>query len=291
MNMNSSRDQSCEQVREYLDRELPNGVSEQVSAHLSSCPECAQEQSNRKALQARMKAAASSVTVAPELEYRIRRSIRATPASGRWYGWRGGLMAAVATVTICFGGVIAYQLGNLRMTTASQEAYIRTISPKVAGIMRVGLGDHVHCAVFRKYPKNPPTVEKMIDDLGPKYKDLLNIVQKDVPSGYRVVLAHQCHYHGRPFVHLTVANGSRLVSLVIAHRGDGESFTRENLVPALIESGIPIYRQAVQKFDISGFETRDHLVYVVSNAGARQNSEVMTALAPKVREMLAKLES
>ena len=54
------------------------------------------------------------------------------------------------------GAGAVYQLGHLRFTTASQESYIASVSNRVATLMRVGLGDHIHCAVFRKSKKTPP---------------------------------------------------------------------------------------------------------------------------------------
>src|SRR5262249_690541 len=159
---------------------------------------------------------------------------------------------------------IAYRLGYLRPTRSSQEAYVASISAPIPDIMRVGLGNHVHCAVYKAFSKQHPTFEKMAHDIG-QYKDLTPIVITEVPSGNRVEMAHQCRYHARRFVHVTMRKGSALVSLVISRRGDGETFERDQLVPALTESGIPVYRTKAQRFEIAGFETGDYVVYVVSN--------------------------
>jgi hypothetical protein len=55
-----------------------------------------------------------------------------------------------------------------------------------------------------------------------------------VPEQYRLMLAHTCRYHKRLFVHLTLNDASRLLSLVIARKRDGESFHTENMIPALV---------------------------------------------------------
>ena len=112
----------------------------------------------------RLRTAARSFSPPARLEARIRSGIR---ESSRQTSWMRSLLPLAAALLVSLGGVIAYQLGHLRLTTKSQESYIATISSRVAGVMRVGLGDHVHCAVFRKFPKNPPTLEKMAQDLGP----------------------------------------------------------------------------------------------------------------------------
>ena len=43
--------------------------------------------------------------------------------------------------------------GHLRLTKASQDAYIASVSSHMGALMRIGLRDHIHCSVFRKYPQ------------------------------------------------------------------------------------------------------------------------------------------
>ena len=45
-------------------------------------------------------------------------------------------MAIAATVLLGVSGLIAYQLGHLRLTTASQDAYNASVAGEVASIMR-----------------------------------------------------------------------------------------------------------------------------------------------------------
>ena len=76
--------------------------------------------------------------------------------------------------------------------------------------------------------------------------------------------------------------------MVISLKRDGESFRKENLAPVLADSGIPVYRTGVQRFEIAGFESRDHLVYVISDLPRQKNIAILTALAPVVTELLNK---
>ena len=106
----------------------------------------------------------------------------------------------------------------LRLTVRSQESYIGSVSTQIATLMRVGLGDHIHCSVFRKYPKNPPTTEEFIEKMTPQYAGLIPIVRSQVPDSYRMMLAHQCSYHRRKFVHLSLMSDSNMLSLVITRK-------------------------------------------------------------------------
>ena len=237
---------------------------------------------------ARLRSAVNSVPVPPFLEARIRGRIR-REASG--YCWIPRLAPVGAALGIVAGLMIAYQLGHLRLTVRSQESYIASVSTRVASLMRVGLGDHIHCSVFRKYPKNPPTTEQFIEKMNPQYAGLIPIVRSHVPDNYRMTLAHECRYHGRRFVHLSLLNESNMLSLVITRKGDGESFTTEDMLPGLVQAGIPMYQSSVQRFQMTAFETRDYLVYFISDLPKQQNTDLMLALGPQVKDFLKRLES
>jgi hypothetical protein len=238
----------------------------------------------------RLRAAVKTVAAPPFLEARIRHSLRTESpiekAGRRW----SRLIPAAAAVAVFAGFAIAYQLGHLRLTVSSQESYIGSVSTHITTLMRVGLGDHIHCAVFRKYPKNPPTTQEFIEKMNRQYAGLIPIVRSQVPDSYRMMLAHQCSYHRRKFVHLSLMNDSNMLSLVITRKGDGESFNTEDMLPALVQAGIPMYQSSVQRFQISAFETRDYLIYFISDLPKQQNTELMLALGPKVKNFLVSEE-
>jgi len=235
-----------------------------------------------------LRAAVRSQPVPPYLEARIRSAIR---AAERRPAWGRRLVPAVAALAVCLVVAITYELGYLRLTTSSQESYIASVSARVATLMRVGLGDHIHCSVFRKYPKNPPSADQIAEKLGTEYKDLIPILKRQAPADCRLVIAHTCRYHGRKFVHLSLKSNTRLLSLIITRKNEGESFEVEGLLPSMVRSGISFHRAGVQRFEIASFETRDHLVYFVSDLGRQQNMEVMLAIAPQVKQLLEALES
>ena len=102
--------------------------------------------------------------------------------------------------------------------------------------------------------------------------------------------AHKCSYHQRKFVHLSLAGDGHLLSVVIAVKGEGESLRADSLAPMLVQSGLPIYQSNVQRFGIDAFETRDHLVYLVSDLPLEKNGAVLQALAPAVSNFLKGIE-
>ena len=240
-------------------------------------------------LREQLQRAVRSQDVPPYLEARIRATVLAGgPRARPWARQWAGLAAAVALLGA--GGAIAFQLGHLRITTASQASYIASVSNRVASIMRVGLGDHLHCAYFRKFPKDPPGMEEFVRAMGPDYSALIPIVRKQIPERFRLEGAHQCRHHERRFMHIVLQDRSQLISLVVAKKIPGESFDTEGLLPALAQSGLSIYRAGVQRFEIASFESRDHLIYFISDLPKEENMGHLLAMAPAVKQVLAKIE-
>lgn len=234
-------------------------------------------------LKDRVQNAVRGISTPQQLEVRIRKQISAPPRFRLWASWLIPVaLAAVAAVLF----LVPYQTGHFRLTHASRESYIASVSYRVATMMRVALGDHINCAVFRKFPSHPPAPAELVHDLGPEYQGLLQIVRDRVPAEYTLMMAHHCSYHDRQFVHLTWKNDPHLLSLMITRRNPGEQFDPAPALPPLQDSGIPIYRAGVQRFQITAFESGDFLVYFISDLPEHDNSAVMLALAPDIRNFL-----
>jgi anti-sigma factor (TIGR02949 family) len=289
---------ACERIRKYLDSYISNELlvetNHEVLRHIENCPACAAELDARTQLRTRLKSAVNAQSVPPELQMRIREQIRGR-RSGSWFaaswftaGWPRWAVAMAAVVVICAGVWLNYSRDRMPALAdrPGQNAYIQRVSATLAAVLKVGLGDHIHCSVFRKYPQNPPPVEKMEADLGPAYKGLLPVVRAAVPDGYRVIMAHQCSYAGRKFIHLTLEKGGDLLSLVIARRQSGESL--DGLSPASQPSGIPIYQSGAERYQVAGFEAGNFLAYVVSDLKSQANLQIAVNLASGVREFLMK---
>ena len=294
MSTTMSGNRGCDHVLDLLDSYMDGEVSpedqREIADHLEACSACFGEHQRRRTIRDRLRGAVRSVSASPDVQTAIQQSIRSNRRSARSFYTYRATLAVAAAIVLFLTAAIAYQRGYLRLTRGSQDSYLATISAPIAGVMRVGLGDHVHCAVFQAFPNRHPTFEQMGHDMG-QYKDLTPLIREKIPGDYRVVMAHQCRYRGRRFVHVTLASKTALVSLVISRRNEGESFEKDALIPVVTESGIPIYQVQTQRFEISGFATRDHLIYIVSNLPQQDNLRMMLALAPTVKSFLRSLES
>jgi anti-sigma factor (TIGR02949 family) len=264
---------SCESVRGYLDsflsRELPQETMGDVQRHLDGCPACTAELEVRTRIRAQLQTAVRATPVPTALDAKVRRAVRGDvrPRTGLW------AVAAAAGVILC-----VILVGVLRDQANPQKAILRKTSGRLAALFKVGLRDHLQCAVFRKYSKQPLAAAQMAADLGPGFADLLPLVQAKLPGDFRVIQAHRCEAGGRQYTHLIIfspAGGGKIVSLVLTRRQSGESL------------GGGIYQAGVDRFQVVGFQSRDYLAYVISDLDPQQNLQLAANLAPMLRIYLA----
>lgn len=283
---------ACEKTRRYMDAYISNELlvetNHDVIRHLDSCPACSAELETRSRVRSRLKSAVQAQAVPPELTALVRERIRTHQGRG-WFpaGWKLYAMAATAVVVICAAVWVTPSRTPLPELTdrPAQANYIQKIAATVASVFKPGLADHIHCAVFRKYPQNPPTVQQMEQDLGEQYKSLLQLVTPAIPEGYRIVMAHRCSYAGRHYVHVTMRKGSDLISLVITQKNVGE--TMSTLSPAMNASGVPLYEASTERYKVAGFESDHYLGFIVSDLKAKANLQIAATLAPVVRQLMS----
>jgi anti-sigma factor (TIGR02949 family) len=274
----------AEQLDLFLDREIPPRERQEIAEHIAECPECAHELASRQAFRQRLRGAVRGVEAPPDFVSAVGRRLPVSGSRPRHTALMA--LAAAALVTVCMA---VWQYGGRPSPPAGHDAYLQQVSAGVAQIMRVGLNDHVHCAVFRKYPARPPSLEHMAALLGPQYADLEPVFAAHLPAGMKVVMAHHCSYRGRRYVHLIARDGARLVSLVIARREEGEAFEND-LRAVASEGGAPVYSSGAGTFSLAGFETSGHLVYLISDMSQRENTRLMESMAAQVKNVLSKAE-
>ncbi|MGA2591778.1 MAG: zf-HC2 domain-containing protein [Bryobacteraceae bacterium] len=261
---------NCEEAREHLDsclsKELPVGTSREVLRHVEGCPRCAAELATRARVRNALQAAVRATLVPDGLEARVQRAVRAQNSRTR---------AGLYTIAVAAAAMICLAIVNLsRVKAGPEEAILKKNSGRLATVLNVGLRDHLHCAVFRKYSRQPESAAQMAAQLGPELAGLVPLVQAKLPADLRILQAHRCTAGGREYVHFIMADGDKLLSLILTRKKPGES----------LAGGI--YQAGVDRFEVVGFESRDYLAYVVSDLDAQQNLRLAANLAAAVREYL-----
>lgn len=266
-------DQECRKVQITLDSHIDGLTGDNdpgVTAHLQGCAACTLEAETRRNVRKRLKAAVREVAVPIGLEARIRGRLRQSKAQPR----KLHLMAIAATFAVGFGYWMAYRFGN----SPPGREHVFAALDRVAGIMRVGVGDHLHCAVIlrggnRRGPENR---------LPREFQGLMPVVSKSVPMGLPLTVAHECHHRGRRFVHLTFQNERSVASLVIARKEDGESLRDTQLPSRISAGGVPLYTAGMQTYQVAALENERYLIYVVSEMPAKNNVDLLAAMAPGI---------
>lgn len=235
-----------------------------------------------------LKRAIDSQAVPAHLETKVRASIRSLEPQSKPKIFGNWMFVGIGTAALAAVALFTFSWMNNHSPQRTDE-YIAHLRTKVSKVMGVGLGDHIHCAYFRKYPAQPPTVAVMQKELGPEYAGLLDAVRAKVPDAFRVRLAHRCGYQGRKFVHLVLKNDERIMSVVLATKKDGEALSAERLVPALASAGVLLYQQHAESFQVAAFESSQHLVYLISDLPAEKNMQMLQAMAGGLKDALPQL--
>jgi hypothetical protein len=154
-------------------------------------------------------------------------------------------------------------------------------------ILKVGFDDHVFCAIDHEMANSRFTADQMREELGSQYAGLLPVVRNGVPSSYEVVVGHRCRYQGREFAHLIVRRGDEVLSLIVAQK-NSESFPLRDGVGTTEQ---PVYDATWHDLHVTGMETRNRLVFVVSNAVKGDSQQIESSLAAAVSNFLKSAEA
>lgn len=289
-------EKACERVRKQLDAFVSNELAAQatleITGHLTRCRACAEALDARRRVKQALKEAIANDEPAPTLlRDRILKEIgqNSAPAANRAY--RQWWLAAAAALLLCAVGFGLVRWSNRQHASETTLAGLnKPAAEPNAQILKIGLRDHVHCAVGRDYSGGPRSFERMAQELGPDFVNLAPLVRARVPADYVVLSAHQCKFEGRNFVHLILSNQQTLLSLVLTKK-HGEAFDQNNVGAIVQASGVTLHQMSAQNAAVAGFETRAYLAFVVSNLDQNHNLQIAAQLAPAVRDFLAKLAS
>jgi len=289
MNVINFEDSRCKRVRSYLDSYLNNELmvetNHEVLTHLETCEACSRSLEDRARLKAQLKRAVMQEYAPVALRERIGRDLRRS----RRFSFNTLSLALAAAAAVLVIAAITFLTSSPTGKPLSLQA---EVAPEdVTGqVLKIGFEDHVFCAIDHQLANTQFTPAQMADRLGPEYAGLVALVKEKMPRDYAVVVGHRCHYQSREFIHLIMRNQNDVVSLVIT-RKNGEAFPTDAVAAIAQAAGGPIYPAEWANQQVAGWETRDHLIFVVSNETKDTNMQIASSLAPSVRDFLARLES
>jgi len=297
MNVVNFNDKACERYRRlfdaYIDNELLVETNQDVLQHLSSCPACTRILDDRMRMKQMVREAVGAEEAPLELAAAVRDRIRTERRSFFAHDAARWMMAAAAVLVLAIG-VGELKWGRIIDIGGSRVAF-QNVSARVQAILRVGLIDHVHCAILFQQWKHAESFDQMKaktgrSALGPEFIDLVPAIQSRVGADFKLVEGHRCMANHRRYIHLmlTGRNGA-LLSVVVTEKSN-ESFTQADAVAVMKASGVPIYRDHQGVLEIAGFESDRYLAYIVSNLDEKSNLSIASTLAPVVYDYLHRLE-
>lgn len=275
MNVISFGDRACERVRRYLDSymndELLVETNHEVLRHLEVCAECRAVLDSRLKVKNLLQNAVGNTEVPADLSESIQRRLRSTGIRRTWTSWA---LAAAATVLLVLGGRELLD------------------SAQVRKILRIGLIDHVHCAIQVGTGKLTQSLAAITGAegrgaLGPDFSDLARRIQDKVGDDLPVVVGHRCTANGRQYIHLILRNSTTMMSVVVTKKGD-LSYPTGHLQSVMRAAGIPVRHDRIDEFEVAGIETARYLAFVVSDLRADSNVQMASALAPTIDEVLSR---
>jgi hypothetical protein len=210
--------------------------------------------------QQRLQKAVDNEPVPRDLEARVRTRLGRSPRRGT-SGW-GRLASSIALLVFMLGGTQYY------VVTKTRE------------LLRVGLDDHVHCAIEGEYPRQTSKAAG-IEALGP-YSPMLQPVL-DQLAGDSLVSAHRCTVNGRDYVHMILRRNNMLISVIMTRREKADAFPRAIGMRTFEASGIPVHGGDMSGYAVAGFEAGNYLGYVVSGLPGQQNDQLAGRVAPVIR--------
>ena len=298
MNVVNFNERSCEKYRRYFDAYLDNELlvetNQDVLQHLTSCTECARILESRARMKQVVRGAVKAEQAPPELITALRGRLRTERPNFFAYNTARWMMAAAAVLLLAIAGVATLQWGRI-LQFGADDGVLQTVSARVQSILRVGLVDHVHCAILSQRWKRFVSFDDMKAEtgrqaLGPEFIDLVPAVAAKLGAGYKLVQGHRCIANHRQYIHLIFTGNKGIILSLIITEKNNESFSQENAVAVMKASGIPIYRDRQGTLEIAGFESDRYLAYIVSNLERDANLNVASLTAPIVYDHLQRTE-
>src|SRR5436190_19591654 len=164
MNVFNFNDRSCERYRRYFDAYVDNELlvetNQDVLQHLNSCTDCTRILESRVRVKQLVRDAVQGEQAPPELADALRGRFRTERRSFFAYDTAPWMMAAAAVLVLAIGSVAALQWGRI-IQFGEGVSFFQTVSTRLQEILRVGLVDHVHCAILSEQWKRIVSFDEM----------------------------------------------------------------------------------------------------------------------------------
>jgi hypothetical protein len=245
----------------YISNELLIETTHEILRHVEECSECTYELEQRSKARELLRRSLAGVHAGEGLRARIQTSLRlprvVTPIATRRP--RTLFLQVAAALSFAVLGAVLLQ-------------FLVRDPARLAALLDLGWNQHVHCTLGGHYPANAPSQQEMVKQLGPEYASLLPVAESQLPE-YRIRKAHLCHSGNREFAHLILEKGSKIVSVSILKKGDGDR------LPA------GVLTAARDRGEIVAFETPAHLVYIMGNQTSLEMQVVAQRIDPAIRAL------
>jgi len=277
----------CRDVRSladaYLDDELLVETNQALLAHLGQCPGCRADLKARQALRATLKRAFEAERgLAPTADFTASLKNDLNPkvplaASTRWVKRLPWVAVAALLVALT-----AFALQWTRDAQRSRAVSQTTQSPvALVRLSESAAGDHRDCALRRQLSEAPIDLEQAAsyDRALPGLDEAVRVRTDSLPAPMERLGAHACLWNRQRFGHLVFSYRGEIVSLLVTTpAGDARSFATSE--PAECPKALG--------FSIACFAAPRHVVFVVSDLPSTETLTLANALAPSVRNHLAR---
>jgi hypothetical protein len=295
MNVIPLQGKICERTLKYLDayvgNELMVETNQEILNHLEICQQCSEALRDRLRLKTRVREAVQSEEVPAGLREKVRATVRKeVPVRGEHVAWSRWALAAAAVFVVCLSGWAGFRLYKINIDSgaASQLAQKLSLSEQVAGILRIGAGDHIHCVIDSHFDQIVMTSEKMAEKMGPEYFGLVTLLNDEFRGGFVVSAGHRCQVKGREFIHMVIKHEGQPISVIITEK-QNVSFPASSRVNSMNAQGVALHQDRIEGLEAVGFETNRHLAFIVSALDHQENFQIASQLAPAVSGLLNRL--
>jgi anti-sigma factor RsiW len=285
----------CERVLNLLDSYVSNELlvetNHEVLQHLEECRACSAALQNRTRTKSLLQRAVTSEAPAPGLRARLQSRLRngVTEEQKPRQSWQGWPMAAAAALILMLGVYALVRNGTGIFSPNTEQASVSEVSEQAMQVLKIGLGNHVQCAINHRFAERSLSEQTIAELLGEGYAGVANELKVNAPNGYLLTAAHKCKVEGRPFAHLILKKPDGFVSVILT-RKEGESYPSKGSGKTIESFGVKLHQAQLDGFQVAGFETSQHLGFFVSGLGAQENLQIASKLAPALRNCLTKLE-